>query len=87
MHATLSSKGQVVIPKPIRERLALHAGQRLRVRQEGLRIVLEVESPLAPTQLEDVAGMLQRPEVPYDAREEDSAALAAARHAEEAAGS
>lgn len=82
MQTRLSSKGQIVIPKPIRERLDLRPGQTLRVRQEGQRIVLEVDTALPTTRLEDVAGMLHRPDVPYDSREADSAALAAARHRE-----
>lgn len=42
----VSSKGQVVIPKEVRERLGLLPGTRLRVRVEGKRIVLEpLEEP------------------------------------------
>ena len=86
MQTTLSSKGQIVIPKLIRERLDLRPGQTLRVRQEGQRIVLEVDAALPRTRLEEVAGMLHRPEVPYDPREVDSAALAAERYPDEPAG-
>lgn len=38
---SLSSKGQLVLPKPLRDALRLSAGDRLRVEQVGERIVLE----------------------------------------------
>ena len=41
----LSSKGQVVLPGPIRRKLGLHAGDSLKAAIEGGRIIL---SPLAP---------------------------------------
>lgn len=39
----LSSKGQLVIPKEIRESLHLRAGDKLSIMAEGSRIVLEPE--------------------------------------------
>ncbi len=41
MVTRLSSKGQVVIPKAVREALALHAGVEFDVRLEGNKIILE----------------------------------------------
>jgi AbrB family looped-hinge helix DNA binding protein len=41
MQTRLSSKGQVVIPKPVREALALHGGVEFDVRLEGNKIILE----------------------------------------------
>jgi len=38
---TVSSKGQIVIPKEIRQRAGLAAGDRLEVRMEGDTIVLK----------------------------------------------
>jgi len=40
-YTTLSSKGQMVIPKEIREQLAMEPGTRIVMRVEGTRIVLE----------------------------------------------
>ena len=47
MYKTIvSSKGQVVIPKPIREALGLRPGTVLRVRVEGKKVVFEpMEEP------------------------------------------
>jgi AbrB family looped-hinge helix DNA binding protein len=39
--ATVSSKGQMVIPASIRESLGIEPGTRVAVRQEGTRVVLE----------------------------------------------
>jgi AbrB family looped-hinge helix DNA binding protein len=41
----ISSKGQVVIPKEIRDALHLKAGETLAVTREGRRIVLEASAP------------------------------------------
>ncbi len=47
----LSTKGQIVLPKPIRERLNLRQGARIQVAVEEDRIVLTplVEQPLMAT--------------------------------------
>ena len=49
MLVRLSSKGQMIIPKPLRQALRLEAGTRLRIRQDGPRIIIEPEiaSPVA----------------------------------------
>ena len=41
----LSSKGQIVIPKDIRDALRLKPGERLSVTRHGRRIILEVADP------------------------------------------
>jgi AbrB family looped-hinge helix DNA binding protein len=41
--ATLSSKGQLVIPKELRRALCLRAGERLRVSVQDGRLILEPE--------------------------------------------
>lgn len=40
MTTTVSEKGQITIPKPLRERLGLRTGQVLEVREERGRLVL-----------------------------------------------
>jgi AbrB family looped-hinge helix DNA binding protein len=45
---TVSSKGQVVLPKLIRNRLHLRQGARLICRVEGNSVVLTPEQPVAP---------------------------------------
>jgi AbrB family looped-hinge helix DNA binding protein len=40
MHARLSSKGQIVLPGPIRRKLGLQPGDELDATIEGLKIVL-----------------------------------------------
>lgn len=60
MHTTLTSKGQVTIPKAIRERLGLTAGDKLRFQfQKDGKVVVEPQrqSPLGrlPGMLRDFA--------------------------------
>lgn len=54
----LSTKGQIIIPKPLRDALRWRPGQELEVieTQEGL--LLRAKAPFKPARLEDVAGML-----------------------------
>jgi AbrB family looped-hinge helix DNA binding protein len=42
---TLSSKGQIVIPAPLRKKLGLKQRARLRVEVRGGKLVLEPEAP------------------------------------------
>lgn len=56
--ATVTSKGQVTIPKEVRERLGARAGRKVRFAVEnGDRVVI---TPVA-TKLSDLAGMLGKP--------------------------
>lgn len=50
MHTTLTSKGQLVVPKPVRDALRLRPGTRLDVRIEDAHIVLEPVVPTGPEQ-------------------------------------
>ncbi len=43
--ATISSKGQLVLPKPIRDALQLRAGSQVSVRTEGSCVILEPHRP------------------------------------------
>ena len=60
----LSSKGQVIIPKSIRERLHWHTGQVISVIETSDGVLLKPLSPVAPSAFEDVAGMLRETVTP-----------------------
>ncbi len=45
----LSSKGQLVIPKPVREQLGMHAGSRMLVRRQD-NLILLIPKPKDPLQ-------------------------------------
>lgn len=57
-NTTLTSKGQITLPKAIRERLALRKGDRLRV-SVGTDGRMTLERERRP-QVEDVYGLLRR---------------------------
>ena len=48
MKTTLSEKGQVTIPKPLRLRLGIRAGQVLDVSEERGRLVMTKRAPREP---------------------------------------
>ncbi|MDE2661870.1 MAG: AbrB/MazE/SpoVT family DNA-binding domain-containing protein [Gemmatimonadota bacterium] len=68
MEATITSKGQVTLPKPIRDRLDLKAGDRIAFSMEddGRLLVTPVTGSVM-----DLAGMLPRPPVPLSQEEMD----------------
>ena len=41
MHVKVSKKGQIVIPKEIREKLGIKEGSNLKIKLDGKRIILE----------------------------------------------
>jgi AbrB family looped-hinge helix DNA binding protein len=45
MKTTVSEKGQITIPKPLRVRLGLRKGQVLEVREERGRLVMSKQKP------------------------------------------
>jgi AbrB family looped-hinge helix DNA binding protein len=55
----LSTKGQVIIPKSLREALHWRPGQELEVIETSEGLLLRPKAPFKPTRLEDVAGMLK----------------------------
>ena len=75
MQATITSKGQVTLPKPIRDRLDLKAGDRI-------AFALEDEGTLRVTPITgsvmELAGMLPRPAVPLSQDEMDEVVAQAA---------
>ncbi len=56
---TLSSKGQVIIPKPIRSAHHWSTGQEFVVIDAGDGISLHPKRPFSPTTLQSVAGLLK----------------------------
>jgi AbrB family looped-hinge helix DNA binding protein len=54
----VSTKGQVILPKAIRDGKGWNAGQRLVVEEMRDGVLLRAASPFAPTRLEDVFGSL-----------------------------
>jgi AbrB family looped-hinge helix DNA binding protein len=55
----LSSKGQIVLPKSVRERHGWKEGTELVVESAADGVVLRARKPFAPTRVEDVFGALQ----------------------------
>lgn len=45
IEASVGARGQVVIPDPIREQMGIQAGDRIRFRIEGGRIIVEHQDP------------------------------------------
>lgn len=60
MKTTISEKGQITIPKAVRERLGLRAGQVLEVNEEKGRIVLTKR--VAEDSFASVVGVLKLPQ-------------------------
>lgn len=55
----LSSKGQVIIPKPIRDAYHWDTGQELMLIDTGSGILLQPKVPFAESTLDEVAGCLR----------------------------
>lgn len=69
----LSSKGQVIIPKPLRIRYNLNSGQKLSVIDTGDGILLRPSRPFKKTDLEHVAGILKYTGKPVSIEEMNAA--------------
>ena len=54
----LSSKGQVIIPKPVRDRLGWREGTEIDVEDHGDAVVLRISRLFPRTTIEDVRGCL-----------------------------
>jgi len=57
MKATVSEKGQVTIPKPLRDRLGIRPGEVLDFEEEAGRLIARKATPVDP--VDDVYGILQ----------------------------
>lgn len=55
----LSSKGQVIIPKSVRDALNWHTGMTFDIREHGDGILLRPSRPFPQTSLDDVTGCLK----------------------------
>lgn len=70
--ARLSTKGQIVIPKPVRELLGWHAGQEVEMVASADGLVLRATRVQKPSRLADVAGcLIVREGPPIDISEHD----------------
>jgi AbrB family looped-hinge helix DNA binding protein len=70
---TVSTKGQVILPKAIRERRRWRAGTRLVVEDTPDGVLLKPAPLFAPTRPEDVFGMLKYSGPPKTIEEMDAA--------------
>jgi AbrB family looped-hinge helix DNA binding protein len=73
---TVSTKGQVILPKAIRERKNWAAGTRLIVEESPDGVLLKAPPVFVPTRPEDVAGMLAYRGPPKMLEEMDAAITA-----------
>lgn len=76
---TVSTKGQVILPKAIRQRRDWDAGTRLVVEETPDGVLLKPAPAFAPTRPEDVFGMLPHRGKPKSLEEMEAGVLAEAR--------
>ena len=75
----ISSKGQVVLPKEVRDRQGWPPGTELEVEAQGNVVVLRPARPLPRTTLDDVIGCIPYDGPPVSIDEMDAAVEEAAR--------
>ncbi len=80
---TLSTKGQVILPKPIRRALRWVAGTRLVVENTSDGVLLKPEPVFPETRPEDVFGSLAYGGPPKSLQEMEAGVLAEARRRHE----
>jgi AbrB family looped-hinge helix DNA binding protein len=69
----LSSKGQVIIPKPIRDTYHWETGQELQLIDTGNGILLQPKAPFVESALDEVAGCLRSTGKPISIADMDKA--------------
>jgi AbrB family looped-hinge helix DNA binding protein len=74
----LSTKGQVVLPKSIRQRRNWEAGVFLTIEETAEGVLLKTQSAFAPTRTGDVFGMLENAGPPKSIEEMDASVRAEA---------
>jgi AbrB family looped-hinge helix DNA binding protein len=77
---TVSTKGQVILPKAIRQRWEWTPGTRLIVEETPEGVLLKQAPAFAATRPEDVFGLLAFKGTPRSLEEMDAGVLAEARH-------
>lgn len=70
----LSTKGQVILPKAVRDRLRWEPGARLVVEEKDGEIVIRRERPFPPTTIDEVFGMLKYDGPPISIEQMNAAA-------------
>ncbi len=83
---TVSTKGQVILPKAIRRSLGWEAGMRLVVENTSEGVLLRPEPVFAETRSEDVFGRLAREGAPKSLAEMDAGVMEEARRRHRAGG-
>ena len=73
---TVSTKGQVILPKAVREQRRWDAGTRLIVEDTDAGVLLKAEPLFAPTEIEQVFGSLRFDGAAKSIEEMDAAVLA-----------
>ncbi|MXX87610.1 MAG: AbrB/MazE/SpoVT family DNA-binding domain-containing protein [Acidobacteria bacterium] len=76
---TLSTKGQVILPKPIRDALGWDAGARLAVERTSEGVLLKPVSGFPETDPEEVFGCLRFDGAPKSLAEMEAGVMAEAR--------
>lgn len=76
---TVSTKGQVILPKAVRERRDWNAGTRLLVEDTSDGVLLKRAPAFVPARPEEVFGMLAGRDAPRSVEEMDAAVLQEAR--------
>lgn len=82
MHATISSKGQLVIPEALREQASLKQGDRVDIGYWDGLIILRKRHPLTPARVRALlSGTRQLPEVTPESEEQVALAILETRKA------
>jgi len=76
---TLSTKGQVILPKPIRDSLGWEAGARLAVERTSEGVLLKPVTSFAETAPEEVFGCLRFDGAPKSLTEMETGVMTEAR--------
>lgn len=79
LFTTVSTKGQVILPKALRERRHWNADTKLIARETDEGVLLTRAPAFTPTRPDNVFGVLPKPHKPVSAEDMDAAVRAEAR--------